>query len=61
MPDKTARGEKHYLTELKELVSEAKEPREKVLAVFCHRHGVSMEKCRVYYQKLVDTGEIKEE
>jgi hypothetical protein len=36
------------------------EPVEKVLAVFCQRHGVSMAECREMYDKLVKQGQIKE-
>ncbi len=36
------------------------EPVEKILTVFCERHGVSMNTCRVYYKQLVEKGEIKE-
>ena len=36
------------------------EPVEKVLTVFCERHGISMDACRVYYDQLVKKGEIKE-
>jgi hypothetical protein len=60
MPKESAIGEKHYLKELKEMIQEGKEPKEKVFAVFCQRHGVSMDQCRVYYDKLVTKGEIKE-
>jgi hypothetical protein len=53
MPEKTSKGEKHYLKELKEMLQEAKEPKEKVLAVFCQRHGISMDQCRKYYDELM--------
>jgi predicted transcriptional regulator len=36
------------------------EPIEQVLAVFCERHAVSLNTCRVYYNRLVEKGEIKE-
>ena len=53
---------KDHMTELKEMVEKKKpnEPVEKVLAVFCQRHGLSMETCRDYYSKLVKKGEVKE-
>ncbi|HTY75618.1 MAG TPA: hypothetical protein VMD05_08650 [Candidatus Nanoarchaeia archaeon] len=55
----TPKGEKHYVNELKEMLKEAKEPKEKVLAVFCQRHGVSMDQCRKYYDELMAKEEIK--
>jgi ribosomal protein L20A (L18A) len=53
---------KHHIAELKEMIREnkQKEPVEKVLTEFCARHGVSLDTCRVYYNRLVETGEIKE-
>jgi hypothetical protein len=60
MPEETTKGEQHYLNELKEMIQEGKEPKEKVIAIFCHRHGVSMNQCKMYYDKLVTSGEIKE-
>jgi hypothetical protein len=59
MSEKAAKGENHYLKELKEMVQESKMPKEKVFAVFCHRHGVSMDQCKKYYDELVKRGEIK--
>ena len=52
----------HTIQELKEMIKERKpnEPVEKVLTVFCGRHGISMDECRVYYNQLVKKGEIKE-
>jgi hypothetical protein len=61
MPEKTPKGEKHYIKELKEMLQEGKEPREKVLAVFCPRHGISMDQCRKYYDELMAKGEPKKE
>ena len=58
----SAIGKKHHLKELKEMLQE-KEPSEpigKVLATFCHRHGVPMDQCRKYYYELVAKGEIDE-
>ncbi len=54
--------DKHKAQELKEMVKEKdpNEPVEKVLAVFCERHGVSMGTCRYYYNLLVEKGEIEE-
>ena len=59
MSDKT---DKHMIEELKEAIQkkDPKEPVEKTLAVFCSRTGISMDSCRVYYNKLVKKGEIKE-
>jgi hypothetical protein len=54
---------KHAKAELKEMIMESKgkEPAEKVIAVFCHRHGVYMDTCEEYYDELVAKGEIKKE
>ncbi len=52
--------EKHHLLELKEMIQKKEMPKEKVFAVFCHRHGVSIDQCKEYYDKLVIKGEIKE-
>jgi len=54
--------DKHNLDLLKEMVKERKkgESAEEVLSVFCQRQGISMDACRVYYDKLVKLGEIKE-
>lgn len=53
--------EKH-IAELKEMIQEKKptEPVEKVLVKFCVRHGVSLDSCRVHYNRLVEKGEIEE-
>jgi hypothetical protein len=60
MPKEMVKGEKHYLNELKEMIQEKpSEPVGKVLANFCQRHGVSMDQCKVYYDKLVEKGELK--
>jgi hypothetical protein len=59
MPEEMTKGDKHYLQELKEMIQEKEMPKEKVFAVFCQRHGVSMDQCKVYYDKLVASGEIK--
>jgi len=54
--------DKHNMDLLKEMVTERKpdEPVEEVLSTFCQRQGVSMGTCRVYYKKLVDSGDVKE-
>jgi predicted solute-binding protein len=54
--------DKHNMDLLKEMVNEKKpgEPVEEVLSTFCQRQGVAMGTCRVYYNKLVKSGEIKE-
>ena len=52
----------HKVKELKEMLQNKKtdEPTEKVLAVFCERHSISMSTCRVFYNQLVENGDIKE-
>jgi hypothetical protein len=52
----------HKIQELKEMVNnrEPDQPVEKVLAVFCGRHSVTMGTCRYYYNLLVEKGEITE-
>jgi hypothetical protein len=52
----------HKVKELKEMLQNKKpnEPTEKVLAVFCERHAISINTCRVFYNQLVENGEIKE-
>lgn len=54
--------DRHHIAELKEMIQEKKpqEPVEKVLAKFCTRHGVSLDTCRIHYNRLVEKGEIKE-
>ncbi|MCW4047848.1 MAG: hypothetical protein NWE99_09890 [Candidatus Bathyarchaeota archaeon] len=58
----TEKMDKEHIQELKEMVKEKKkgEPVEEVLAKFCQRHGVSLNTCRVYYDRLVANGEIEE-
>ncbi len=53
---------KNHVQELKEMVKEKKpnEPVEEVLAIFCQRHGLSMDTCNLYYNELVKEGKIKE-
>ena len=53
---------KHKIQELKDMIKNRKpgEPVEEVLTIYCQRHGISMDTCRVYYDQLVKKGEIKE-
>ena len=53
---------KHKIQELKDMIKNRKpsEPVEEVLAIYCQRHGVTMNTCRIYYDQLVKKGEIKE-
>ena len=62
MTKKTIKRDKEHLEELKEMVQgrKEKEPVEKVLTMFCHRHGISMDQCKKYYDQLVANGEIEE-
>jgi hypothetical protein len=62
MIEKTDKQDKEHLEELKEMVQgrKKKEPVEKVLTMFCHRHGIAMDQCKKYYDQLVATGEIEE-
>ena len=61
VPEKMEKGQNHYLKELKEMITEKpEEPVGKVLATFCHRHGVSMDQCKKYFEELVEKGEIEE-
>jgi hypothetical protein len=55
-------NDKQHLAELKEMILEKKpkEPVEKVLTTFCERHGVSLDTCRVYYNRLLEKGEVTE-
>jgi len=55
--------DKHHIKELREMINEKapKEPVEKVLAVFCERHAVSMDTCRKYYERLVADDKVKQE
>jgi hypothetical protein len=54
--------DKESIGELKKLIQEkeSEEPVEKVLVTFCARHGVSLDICRMHYNRLVEEGEIKE-
>jgi hypothetical protein len=55
--------DKQHMEELREMIQEKKpqESMEKVLVKFCERHGVSLENCRVYYNRLVEKKEVREE
>jgi hypothetical protein len=52
----------HKVKELKEMLQERKpgEPADKILAVFCERHGISLSTCRVLYKEMIEKGDIKE-
>jgi hypothetical protein len=52
----------HKVKELKAMLQEKKpnEPVEKILAVFCERHSISLSTCHVFYKEMVEKGEIKE-
>jgi hypothetical protein len=54
--------DKHKIQELREMVKEKSpnQPVEKVLAIFCERHSLTMSNCRYYYNVLVENGDIKE-
>jgi hypothetical protein len=54
--------DKHKIQELREMVKEKSpnQPVEKVLAIFCERHSLTMNTCRYYYNALVENGDIKE-
>ncbi len=54
--------DKEHVKELRRMVKEKApdESAEKVLAIFCSRHGLSQEECRYYYDMLVAEGKIKE-
>jgi intergrase/recombinase len=56
------KSDKHMIEELKEAIQkkDPEQPVEKTLAFFCERTGISMKTCRVYYEKLISKGEIKE-
>ncbi len=56
-------SDKEHKKELEEMIKEkkSKQPVEEILAIFCHRHGTSMNVCRSYYRELVKSGQIKEE
>jgi hypothetical protein len=54
--------DKESIGELKRMIQEkeSEEPVEKVLVRFCARHGVSLDICRMHYNRLVEEGEINE-
>jgi hypothetical protein len=60
LPAKKEKEDKQHFQELKEMLNEAKQPKEEVLAIFCNRHGISMTQCKEYYDKLVAQGQVKE-
>ncbi len=60
MPTESSKQKIHYLNELREMIQEGKEPKEKVFAIFCQRHGVPMDECKRYYDKLVAEGKVKQ-
>jgi hypothetical protein len=53
----------HKVKELKEMLQNRKpnEPVDKILAVFCERHSISLATCRVFYKQMVEKGEVKEQ
>ncbi|MGD0450842.1 MAG: hypothetical protein ABSA79_07310 [Candidatus Bathyarchaeia archaeon] len=52
----------HKAKELKDMIQNRKpsESVEEVLIKYCQRHGISVDDCRNYYDKLVKAGKIKE-
>ena len=54
--------DKEHMAELKAMIQEKKpkEPVEEVLTTFCERHGVSLDTCKVYYNRLLEKGEVTE-
>ena len=50
----------HKAQELKDMIKNRKkdESIEEVLVVYCQRHGISVDDCRIYYDQLVKAGEI---
>ena len=54
--------DKEHVQELQRMVKEKApgESSEKILAIFCERHGLSQDECRHYYDMLVAEGKIKE-
>jgi len=60
MPKEMLKGEKPFLNELKEMIQvKPSKPIGKVLTNFCQRHGVSMDQCKIYFDRLVEKGEAK--
>jgi transposase len=53
--------DKEHIQELREMVKEKKpeEPVEEVLTKFCERHAVSLETCRLHYDRLMKEGQSK--
>jgi hypothetical protein len=58
----TDKMDKEHIQELKEMVKEKKpeEPVEEVLVKFCERHAVSLETCRLHYNRILNEGAEKE-
>jgi hypothetical protein len=58
----TDKMDKEHIQELKEMVKEKKpeEPVEEVLVKFCERHAVSLETCRLHYNRLLNEDAEKE-
>lgn len=58
----TDKMDKEHIQELKEMVKEKKpeEPVEEILVRFCERHAVSLETCRLHYNRLLNEDEEKE-
>ena len=54
--------DKEHFHELLRMIKEKSpgESSEKILAIFCERHGLSQDECRHYYDILVAEGNIKE-
>jgi len=52
----------HKVKELEEMLQNKKlnEPTEKVLTVFCERHSISLNTCRIFYNQLIENGDIQE-
>ena len=58
----TDKMDKEHIQELKEMVKEKKpgEPVEEILVKFCERHAVSLETCRLHYNRLSNKDAEKE-
>ena len=55
------KSENQNVQKLREMIQEkTDETVEQVLVKFCARSGVSIDTCRVYYKRLVKSGEIQE-
>jgi hypothetical protein len=51
-----------HMQELREMVKGKKpsEPADEVIAVFCQRHGISLDTCRLYYNEIMKEDKVKE-